>query len=85
MPHTMTVTIKSPDEIEKMRLAGKLAAEVLEFIEPYVKPGITTNELDKLCHDYIVDVSPIDDPITQTTHPNPNQHYVNGVNLKKPV
>jgi len=52
----MTVTIKSPDEIEKMRVAGKLAAEVLEFIEPYVKPGITTNELDSLCHDYIVDV-----------------------------
>jgi len=52
----MTVTIKTPEEVEKMRVAGKLAAEVLEFIEPYVKPGITTNELDSLCHDYIVDV-----------------------------
>jgi len=50
----MAVTIKTPDEIEKMRVAGKLAAQVLEYIEPYVKPGITTNELDKLCHDYIV-------------------------------
>ena len=52
----MTVTIKTAEEIEKMRVAGKLAADVLKFIEPYVKPGITSNELDKLCHDYIVDV-----------------------------
>lgn len=52
----MTVTIKTPEEIEKMRIAGKLAADVLEYIEPYVKPGITTNELDTLCHDYIVNV-----------------------------
>lgn len=50
----MTVTIKTPEEIEKMRVAGKLAADVLEYIEPFVKPGITTNELDSLCHDYIV-------------------------------
>lgn len=52
----MSVTIKTPDEIEKMRVAGKLAAEVLEYIEPYVKPGITTVELDTLCHEYIVNV-----------------------------
>jgi len=52
----MTVTIKDAQEIEKMRVAGKLAADVLEFIEPYIKPGVTTNELDKLCHDYTVDV-----------------------------
>lgn len=52
----MTVTIKNDEEIEKMRIAGQLAADVLEFIEPHVKPGITTNALDKLCHDYIVDV-----------------------------
>jgi len=52
----MTVSIKSPDEIEKMRVAGKLAADVLEYIQPYVKPGITTVELDTLCHDYIVNV-----------------------------
>jgi len=55
MPN-MTVTIKDAQEIEKMRVAGKLAADVLEFIEPYIKPGVTTNELDKLCHDYTVDV-----------------------------
>ncbi|MES2141560.1 MAG: type I methionyl aminopeptidase [Pseudomonadota bacterium] len=48
------IIIKTPEEIEKMRVAGRLAAEVLEMIEPYVKPGITTDELDKICHDYIV-------------------------------
>jgi len=52
----MAVTIKSIEEIEKMRIAGKMAAEVLEMIGPYVQAGVTTNELDKLCHDYIVDV-----------------------------
>ncbi len=50
----MPITIKTPDEIEKMRVAGKLAADVLVMIEPHVKPGITTDELDKICHDYIV-------------------------------
>ena len=50
----MTVMIKTPDEIEKMRVAGRLAAEVLEMIGPHVQAGITTNELDKICHDYIV-------------------------------
>lgn len=50
----MSITIKTPDEIEKMRVAGRLAAEVLEMIEPYVQIGITTDELDKICHDYIV-------------------------------
>ncbi len=50
----MAVVIKSPDEIEKMRVAGKLAAEVLEMIEPHVVPGVTTGELDRICHDFIV-------------------------------
>lgn len=50
----MAVTIKNPSEIEKMRVAGRLAAEVLTMIEPHVKPGITTDELDQICHDYIV-------------------------------
>lgn len=39
-----------------MRVAGRLAAEVLEMIEEHVKPGVTTEELDRLCHDYIVNV-----------------------------
>jgi methionyl aminopeptidase len=50
----MTVTIKNPEEIEKMRVAGRLAADVLEMIAPHVQAGITTGELDRLCHDYIV-------------------------------
>ncbi len=52
----MSITIKSAIEIEKMRTAGKLAAEVLDMIKPYVVAGITTDELDKICHDYIVDI-----------------------------
>ena len=51
----MTAIIKTPEEIEKMRVAGKLAAEVLEMIGPYVKKGVTTDELNTICHDYIVD------------------------------
>ncbi|VAW56615.1 Methionine aminopeptidase [hydrothermal vent metagenome] len=50
----MSILIKTPDEIAKMRVAGRLAAEVLEMIEPHVEPGITTNELDRICHDHIV-------------------------------
>jgi len=52
----MTGSIKTPDEIEKMRIAGRLGADVLTMIEPFIKKGVTTNELDRLCHDYIVDV-----------------------------
>ena len=52
----MPVEIKTPAEIEKMRLAGRLAAEVLDYIGPFVKPGVSTGELDRLCHDYMVNV-----------------------------
>ena len=50
----MTVTLKTPEDIAKMRIAGKLAADVLEMIAEHVKPGVTTEELDRICHDYIV-------------------------------
>ncbi len=50
----MSITIKNEAEITKMRIAGKLAAEVLEMIEPFVIPGVTTNKLNQLCHDFIV-------------------------------
>lgn len=50
----MGILIKTPEEIEKMRVAGRLAAEVLEMIETHVKAGVTTNELNDICHDYIV-------------------------------
>ena len=52
----MAVTIKTADEIEQMRVAGRLAAEVLEMIRPRVEPGITTGELDRICHEYITGV-----------------------------
>ena len=52
----MSVSIKTPEEIALMRVAGQLAAEALEMIEPHVQPGISTGELDRICHDYIVNV-----------------------------
>ena len=52
----MSITIKTPEEIEKMRVAGRLAADVLEMITPEVVPGVTTERLNELCHDYIVNV-----------------------------
>ena len=54
--HPMQVTIKTPEEQAKMRTAGRLAAEVLDMIAQHVVPGVTTEELDRLCHDYIVNV-----------------------------
>ena len=50
----MSIQIKTAEEIEKMRVAGRLAAEVLEMIEPYVVPGVSTGELDRICHEYII-------------------------------
>ena len=52
----MAISIKNELDIEKMRVAGKLASEVLDFITPYVKPGVTTEKLDALCYDYMVNV-----------------------------
>jgi len=52
----MTVHIKNANEIEKMRIAGRLAAEVLEMIGDYIVAGVTTDELNRICHDYIVNV-----------------------------
>ncbi|MBX2849865.1 MAG: type I methionyl aminopeptidase [Acidiferrobacterales bacterium] len=50
----MTVSIKTDPEIEKMRVAGQLASEVLDMIEEHVQPGVTTDQLNSICHDYIV-------------------------------
>jgi methionyl aminopeptidase len=52
----MTVTIKTPAEQDKMRLAGRLAADVLDMIGEHVQPGVTTDELDSICHQYITEV-----------------------------
>ena len=59
----MSVNIKSASDVEKMRVAGRLESEVLDFITPHVQPGVTTGELDRLCHDYMV--------ATQQTIPAP--------------
>ena len=52
----VNVSLKSTEDIEKMRVAGRLASEVLDFITPHVKAGVTTGKLDALCHDYMVNV-----------------------------
>jgi methionyl aminopeptidase len=52
----MNISIKTPEEQHRMRVAGRLTADVLDMIGEYVRPGITTNELDRICHDYIVEV-----------------------------
>ncbi|VCX05902.1 Methionine aminopeptidase [Acinetobacter baumannii] len=49
-----TVTIKTEQDLEKLRVSGRLAAQVLEMIGEYVKPGVTTEYLDNICNDYIV-------------------------------
>ena len=52
----MTTASKSTEDIAKMRVAGRLASEVLDFIGPHIKAGMTTDEVDRLCHDYMVNV-----------------------------
>jgi len=54
-PHSTAVFVKSPEEIGKMRVAGRLASEVLQMIGPHVQPGVTTGELNDICHRYIVE------------------------------
>ena len=49
----MAINLKTSEEISKMRIVGKLAAEVLEMIEEFVEPGVSTGELDRICHDFI--------------------------------
>lgn len=68
----MAITIKSPEEIEKMRVAGKLAASVIDYISPFVKIGITTDEINTLCHNYIVnDIKCIPAPLNYGQPPFP--------------
>ncbi|QZA82582.1 type I methionyl aminopeptidase [Deefgea piscis] len=52
----MTITIKTAEEIEKMRVAGRLGSEVLDYITPFIQPGVTTEEIDRLCYEYMVNV-----------------------------
>lgn len=69
----MTIQIKNHQEIEKMRIAGRLAGEVLQMIRPHVQIGVTTDELDRLCHDYIVnEQKAIPAPLITMDSPNPS-------------
>lgn len=75
----MAVSIKTADEIDKMRAAGALAAEVLEMIEPQVEVGVTTGELDRICHDYIVAQGAIPAPLNYHGFPRSICTSVNDV------
>jgi methionyl aminopeptidase len=90
------IVIKTAHDIEKMRIACRLAAEVLDYITPYVKPGVTTEELDRLCHDYMVEVQDtIPAPLNYAPHgskPYPksicasvNQVICHGIPNDKPL
>lgn len=86
----MSITIKTPDEIEKMRAAGKLAADVLEMIGPYIKAGVTTAEIDKICHDYIVEHGAIPAPLNYHGFPKSvctslNHVVCHGIPNEKPL
>ena len=87
----MTVTIKTPEEIQKMRIAGRMAAEVLEMIGDYVKPGITTAELDRICHEYItVEQNAIPAPLNYKGFPKSictsvNQVVCHGIPSEKKI
>ena len=66
---TLMIQIKTDDEVGIMRESAKLAAEVLLMIEPYVKPGVTTNRLNDLCHDFIVSNGAIPSPLNYRGFP----------------
>ena len=68
----MTIKLLNSDEVAKMRVAGKLAASVLNMLGEHVKPGVTTGELDRLCHDYIVnEINCIPAPLNYTNGASP--------------
>jgi methionyl aminopeptidase len=76
----MTVTIKTPEQQEKMRIAGRLAADVLDMIGDYVKPGVTTDELDQICHKFItLEQSAIPAPLNYRGFPKSICTSVNNV------
>jgi len=66
----MAVEIKSAADIEKMRKTSSLAASVLDFIAPHVKPGVSTGQLDELCHAYIVERGAYPSPLNYKGFPN---------------
>lgn len=76
----MAIVIKTAEDIEKMRIAGRLAAEVLEMIAPHIVPGVTTGEIDDICHHYITEVQgTIPAPLNYHGFPKPTCTSVNHV------
>ena len=76
----MSISIKSSDQVEKMRVAGKLASSVLEMIDEHVKTGVTTEKLDQICHDFIVnDLDSIPAPLNYNGFPKSICTSVNNV------
>lgn len=69
LARTSAIKLHGPEAFEGMRAAGRLAAETLDFITPYVKPGITTEQLDKLCHDFIVSHNAVPAPLNYRGFP----------------
>ncbi len=65
----MNITIHSQEDFDFMRKTGRLAAETLDFIAPYVKVGVTTNELNDLCHDFIINAGAIPAPLNYKGYP----------------
>jgi len=84
------ITIHSSDDFIKMRAAGLLAAQVLDFITPYVKEGIATDELNKLCHDKIIQSGAIPAPLNYRGFPKSictsvNHVVCHGIPSEKPL
>ena len=78
----MSVTLKSREDGAKMRIAGVLAAEVLDYVAPHVVAGVTTGELDRLCHEYMVNVQ---DTIPAPLHMRRGIPAVSGVDLRPSI
>src|SRR5206468_281823 len=68
-PRSGQIKIHGPEAFESMRRAGRLAAETLDFITPYVQPGVTTAELDRLCHEYVADHGAVSAPLNYRGFP----------------
>jgi len=68
-PEAQLITIHQPEDFEAMRTAGRLAAELLDFITPYVKPDVTTGELDRLCHELTIERGAIPAPLNYRGFP----------------
>ena len=87
----LKVSIKSEQDIEKLRISGRLAAQVLQMIGEYVKPGVTTEYLDDLCHDYIVNTLKVIPAnvgyhgYTKTTCISPNEVVCHGIPSSKTI